>query len=491
MRALVPVMLILAASVLPAQIRVVAKPGKSPLVTFRVVFLTGAAADPAGKAGAAALTASMLSQGGTREMSYEKIVEAMFPMATSVSSQVDKEMTVFSAATHVDNLEPFYKLFRMMLLEPGWREDDFRRLRDDAVNFLRVSLRGNNDEELGKEVLYNELYVGHPYGHHNAGAVSELEKMTLDDVKAFYRARYAQANLIIGIAGRYPVEFVERIKKDFGRLPAKASGGQAWPSLKPVNGIQVTMIEKDTRSVAYSLGFPIDVKRGHADYAALLVAQSYFGQHRNSGGRLFDRMRQERGLNYGDYAYIEYFPNGMFQFEPDPNLGRRSQIFQIWIRPVEPPTAHFALRLALYELDRLVRDGLTTEEFERSRSFLSKYVNLLTKTKNAELGYAIDSLYYGTPDYGSYLKSSLAKLTVADVNRAVRKHLRTSGLRIVVVANGCEDLKKKLLAGESSPMNYNSPKPKEILEEDKTVERWKIDLRPEAICVIPVDRVFE
>ena len=52
-------------------------------------------------------------------------------------------------------------------------------------------------------------------------------------------------------------------------------------------------------------------------------------------------MRESRGLNYGDYAYIEYFPRGMNRFEPEPNLARHQQIFQIWIRPVEPPNAVF------------------------------------------------------------------------------------------------------------------------------------------------------
>ena len=95
----------------------------------------------------------------------------------------------------------------------------------------------------------------------------------------------------------------------------------------------------------------------------------------------------------------------MFQFEPDPNLARQQQIFQIWIRPVEPPTAHFALRLALLRT-RQVRQGRACrqEAFERTRMFLTKYVNLLTKTKRAELGYAIDSRYYGIPDYNSYIK---------------------------------------------------------------------------------------
>ena len=101
---------------------------------------------------------------------------------------------------------------------------------------------------------------------------------------------------------------------------------------------------------------------------------------------------------------------------------------------MEPPTAHFALRLALFELNKLVKDGLSQESFERSRMFLSKYVNLLTKTKSAELGYAIDSQFYGIGDYNRYIKTSLAKLTLADVNRAVRKHLRADNLDIVIVA---------------------------------------------------------
>lgn len=481
----------LAASTLCAQMRVVALPSKSPLVTFRIVFMTGAASDAAGKEGAASLTAALLAEGGTRELTYKQIVDAMFPMATSVSQQVDKEMTTFSATTHLDNLEAFYKLFRAMLLEPAWRPDDCERLRDDAINFLRVSLRGNNDEELGKEVLYNEIYAGHPYGHHNAGVVSALRKLTVADLQQFYRTHYTQAGLVIGIAGGYPEEFLARMKRDFEKLPKGRPASLKLPAPKPVQGIRVTMIEKDTRSVAYSLGFPIEVKRGDPDYPALLLAQSYLGQHRLSGGRLYERLRQVRGLNYGDYAYIEYFPRGMFQFEPDPNLARQQQIFQVWIRPVEPATAHFALRLTLFELSKFVNEGLSQEAFERTRMFLTKYVNLLTKTKRAELGYAIDSRYYGIPDYNSYIKSSLAKLTLADVNRAIRRHFQAGNLDLVIVAKNCEDLKKRLLSNQPSPMTYNSPKPKEVLDEDKLIETWKINLKPEAIKIVPVDKVFE
>jgi zinc protease len=473
-----------------AKSEVVALPGKSPIVSFRLVFRTGAASDPAGKPGTAWLTASLLSKGGTREFTYKQMVDAMFPLAASISAQVDKEMITISGETHVDNLDAYYKLLRAAILDPGWREEDLKRLRDDTVNYLRVSLRGNNDEELAKEVLYNEIYSGHPYGYHNAGTVSSIQKLTMDDLKKFYRENFTQANLIIGVAGGYPQGFVERVRKDFEKLPEGPATKLKLPTPKPLAETQVTMIEKQTRSVAYSIGFPIDVKRGHPDYPALLLAQSYLGQHR-SGGRLYERLRQARGLNYGDYAYIEYFPRGMFQFEPDPNLVRQQQIFQIWIRPVEPPTAHFALRLAMFELNRFVMEGLTQSNFEESRNYLSKSVNLLTKTKDAELGYAIDSLAYGIPDYNSYLKTALAKLTRDDVNQAIRRHIRSDRVSIAIVANGCEALKAKLLGETPSPMIYNSAKPEEILKEDKLVELLKLGYKPGNFKIIPVEKIFE
>jgi len=484
-------MVMIAALHAAERISVVALPSASPLVSIRVVFLTGSASDAAGKPGTAALTAAMLARGGSRTKSYKQILDELFPMAVSVQEQVDKEMVAFSATTHADNLEAFYKIFRGMLLDPGWRPEDFERLREDAVNFLRVSLRGNNDEELGKEALYNEIYAGHPYGHHSAGTVSSLKSMTIEDLKRFYFTYFTQKNLILGLAGGYPRNFPARIQADFSKLPNTRPPVPELGSARRHAAPRMLMIEKDTRAVAYSLGFPIDVTRAHPDYPALLVAQSYFGQHRMSGGRLYSRMRELRGLNYGDYAYIEYFPRGMFQFEPDPNLARSQQIFQIWIRPVEPATAHFALRLALYEFDKLVREGLDPASFERTRNFVMKYSKLLIKTQSAELGYAIDSRFYRIPEYTAYLENALRRLTREDVNRAIAKHLGGGNFTIVAVAKDCAALKAKLVGEEPSPIRYNSPKPPELLAEDKTVASWKIGLKPENVRIIDVRKVFE
>lgn len=483
--------LLLLASSAAAQIRTVALPGKSPLVTFRIVFTTGAAADPADKPGLAYLTAQMIADGSTRDLTYKQIEDALFPMAAGVSAQVDKEMSTFSGATHVDNLAEYYRLLRGMLLTPGWRDEDFRRVKDDAINAIKVGLRGNNDEELGKEVLYETIYQGTPYAHLNGGTVSSLEKISLDDVKAFYKSQYSQSQLILGIAGGYTPAFLASIKKDFQALPAEAGPKPKAAPSPPIERSRAVIVDKDTRSVAFSIGYPIDVTRGRPNYAALLLVSSYLGQHRMSSGALYDRMREKRGLNYGDYAYVEYFPRGMYLMEPQPNLARHQQIFQVWIRPVEPPTAKFALHLALFELDKLNKNGLTQQAFEDTREFLGKYVNVLTRTKRAELGYAIDSLFYGIPSYNDYLKTQMAKLTLADVNRAIKQYLRTDRLAIAAVTRDGEKLKAQLASEDASPMVYNSPKAKEITEEDKLVVKFPLGLKAGDIKVTPVNEVFQ
>ena len=199
-----------------AKLPTVTIPNRSPLISFRLVFNTGAASDPKGKEGLAALTAAMLAQGGSRAMTYEQIVEAMYPMASGFGWQIDKEMTTFSGTTHIDNLEKYYGLISQMLLDPGFRPEDFSRLKADAINFLKVTLRENNDEELGKEYLYNLIYDGHPYEHHNMGTLSSLEKLTVDDVRQFYKDNYTRANLVVGLAGGYPAGFPAKVETDAG-----------------------------------------------------------------------------------------------------------------------------------------------------------------------------------------------------------------------------------------------------------------------------------
>ncbi|MEE9295533.1 MAG: pitrilysin family protein [Phycisphaerae bacterium] len=476
----------------PVELKLVEMPGSAPLVDVSLLFSVGAAYDPPGKKGLAALTAAMVTDGGSVAHTIEEINDTLYPMAAGFGAQVDKEMTRLAGSVHRDNLEGWYRTAKEQLLTPGWREEDFKRIKTQTINAIRTNLVGNNDEELGKEVLYSFIYgPEHPYGSLTLGGTRQLEALTLEDVKDFYHRYYTTENLTVGLAGGYPKAFSRQLERDLAKLPRGSRDLLTLTEPPPIEGREAIIVEKETLAVAVSFGFPIDLRRGDSDWVALWLVRSWLGEHRSSNSHLYKRIRETRGMNYGDYAYIEYFPRGMYRFHPDANLGRRHQIFQVWIRPLRSNNdAHFATRVAMHELDKLVKSGMSRKDFEATRSYLNKFVSLLVKTQSRQLGYALDSKYYGIAVFADYVRAELGRLTLNDVNQAIRKHLQTRDVKFVFVTKDARDLQQRLVSNQSSPMTYNTPKP-ELADEDAVIQDWPLNLPAERVKVIPADTLFE
>ena len=461
-----------------------------PQLDVKLLFAVGSAHDPAGKEGLAALTSAMITAGGSKAMAIEQIQKALYPIAGSFSQHIDKELTSFTARIHRDEWQRFFAIALPQLLEPGFRSEDFNRLKEAQRNALTEDLRSNNEEELGKERLQENIFRGTPYGHVALGTVAGLQAITLDDVRRFAGQMYTRANLTIGISGDAPDDLIRAVQSALATLPAGPAAPRVRVSGSRPAANEVEILEKDTRATAISLGFPIDVARNHPDFPALSVARAALGEHRMSSGRLFQRIREVRGMNYGDYAYIEAFPGGMFGFFPASNLARQRQIFEIWIRPVVPVNAQMALRIAVYELGRLVRNGLSREEFEATRDYLMKNVYVMTARQDDQLGYALDSRWYGIDEFTSHMRDALSKLTVEDVNRAIARHLSADRLSIVIVTKDAAGLKQALASDAFSPIKYDGEKPTALLEEDRIVGALKLNVPAERIKVTPIDEVF-
>jgi zinc protease len=468
------------------------KTNDSPLIDVNFLFYTGAAADPAGKKGVAALTARMLTQGGSETRTYKEIQEGLYPLAGQFSSQLDKEMMSFTGRVHKDNADQWYQLISDQLLNPGWREDDFKRLKKELIDGIESGLKSSNDEELGKEVLYSKLYQGHSYQHFNSGDLSDLAAITIEDLKAFYSAQLTQAKLHLGITGAMPSNLKTQLITDLASLPVGDEKRLIIDKAPVLKGHHATIVEKSAQSTAVSFGFPIDTIRNDKDWAALWLVRSYFGEHRSSNSYLYKQIRQARGMNYGDYSYIEYFPRGMFKTKPDANLGRSSQIFQVWLRPLRSNNdAHFATRAAVYELDKLIADGMSEKNFQATRNYLTNYAPQLVASQDQQLGYALDSEFYQTDEFVKYVRKQFAQLSLADVNRVIKENLQTDDIQYVFISADGEDMKKRLLSEQLSPLTYNSEKPAELLATDKIIESYKLTLAVKNIEVIAVDSVFK
>jgi len=463
-----------------------------PQVRFKLLFDAGSSQDPAGKEGLAALTAAMVARAGSGERKYDEVTKALFPIAGAFGEQTDKEMTTFTGTIHKDNWNTFLDIALPQMLDPGFREDDFRRLKDAQKNALVLDLKDNNEEEFGKERLQANIFAGTPYGHPVLGTVKGIDSITLDDVKAFYAKAYTQGALHVGVSGDVSDAMLAQFRQRLARLPAGPGLGRiAAPQGHKPNGLEVEIVEKNTRATAISFGLPIAVNRTHPDFPALWLAKTWLGEHRASNSYLYQRIRELRGMNYGDYAYIEAFPRGMFGFFPSPNLGRQSQIFEVWIRPVAPQNAHFALRVALTELGKMIDNGLTQAQFEATRDYLMKNVFVMTATQDQQLGYALDAKWYRTPEFTQMMRDGLSKLTVADVNAALKKHLSAKNLSVVFITKDAAGLKEKLVSDAFSPITYDAAKPQAVLDEDKAIGSMKLGIRPEQVKITPAAKVFE
>jgi len=412
-------------------------------------------------------------------------------MAAGVGLRVEKEMSVFTGTIHIDNLDKYYAIFKEMLLDPGFREDDFIRLKTNQLNFLEKTLVGNMDEQFGKEILNLMMYTNHPYGHHDSGTVESVRRLTLDDIRAFYQEHFKQGNITIGLAGGYPDSFSTKVVDDFAALPEGFDPQLELPALRKPEGLEIVIAEKQTPATNISMGFPHTIGKSSDDFFALWIACSHFGEHRQSLSLLYQKIREERGQNYGDYAYADHFIQGRLKF-PATNYCRQQQYFSIWIRALANSNRHFVLRQALRELKKLVEEGISEERFQLVRKYLLNYTRLYAQTLGERLGWQMDSRYYGYKDFLAEVQDRLPKITREEVNNAIKTHLNSDNVYIAIITQDAESLKNDLISNTPSPISYANPNmPQKVLDEDLVIQSFPLDIHPDKIRIAKASDFFK
>src|SRR5262249_18683312 len=157
---------------------------QNAIVNIQLRFRSGAVDDPPGKAGLTNLTAKVMVEGGTQSLDARQLLNALFPLAAELDVRVDEEQTTFRARVHKDNLNKFLPIVADVLLHPRWDANEFKRLREAAVNDVEKRLRQGDDENLGKESLAELMYRNHVYGRLRIGHIPDLKSLSLEDCKA-------------------------------------------------------------------------------------------------------------------------------------------------------------------------------------------------------------------------------------------------------------------------------------------------------------------
>ncbi len=473
---------------------------KSEKVVIKLMFRNGSICDPEGKEGLTNLTANLVTNGGTKELTYKEIQEKLFPMAAGYNVNVDKEVTIFTFQVPKFFLNDFYPILKGLLISPAFDEKDFERVKSNIQVYVDQGIRASSDEEYSKKALEYYLFAGTRYQNMVQGKTASVQSITLDDVKNHYKNYFTKNVLMIGIAGNYTEEFMNKLKSDMNSLPDAPVAVSQKITPKSPDGIDVKIISKDEAfGSALFMGFPMDITRANDEFAALMVANSYLGEHRKSYGVLYNKLRETRSMNYGDYSYIEWYDEGGSNMLPPPGTPRSSNYFSMWIRPVQIAKqlkkqyselsdinighAHYALRLAIREVDKLVKDGMGKGDFEETREFLRSYIKLYTQTPASQLGYLMDSKFYNRSDYIAEMDKLLAKLTLDDVNNAIKKYWQVNNIIVTIVTDASEasELANSIKNNLDSPMSYSNlvkaGLPKEVLQEDDEVATYKLNIK--------------
>ena len=481
-------------------------------IVVKFMFRNGSISDPAGKEGLTSATASVIAQGGTGALTYSQIQDKIYPMAASYEASTDKEVSIFTFEVHRDWLKEFYPIMIGLITNPAFKEEDFQRVISNQQNYVDQVIRASSDEEYSKKSLEDLLFRGTNYQHMVAGKTASVKSISLMDIRNHYRNFFTKNNLMVGIAGNYPKDFLNKLKKDIEGLSRINPIIPEAPKVNMPDGYHVEIISKESAfGSAIFMGFPMDMTKAKDDYAALMVANSYLGEHRKSYGKLYQQLRETRSMNYGDYSYIDWYDNGGANMLPPSGVPRNSNYFSMWIRPVQIAKqlkqqyaelkdiqlgqAHFALRMAVRELSKMVNRGISSADFEATRTFLRSYMKLYIKSPSEQLGYLMDSKFYGRRDFIKEMDKLLSDLKAEDVNKAIKKYLQINNMFVTIVTDKSEagPLKESLLNNSDSPMSYSdalkSGLPKEVLAEDEEVSKFKLNIK--SVDIINSEETFK
>lgn len=505
------------------QIRTIVLDGQSELVKVKIMVKAGSAFDPAGKEGLAALTSRLVLEGSYGDpknpVTKEMLSDLVRPWGSNArpSVRLEKETATFSLEVPREAFAQFAdRVLKPMFSQPLFAGEELDRIRKETQTTIASTLRLENTELLGLYALDSYLHEKTSYAHLPAGTIKGLDGVSREDVFRFYRTYYRPENIIVAL-GTKTDEVGKLVRESLIGMGKTGSGKRlSAPKIdppRPVMGRELLIVSQPTTiATGIHAGFPISLSRGQKDYWALYVANVFLGTHRDGFGVLYDQIRQARGYNYGDYSYIEWFEGRPFYLFPPANVPRRHQYFSIWIRPVQHEYAHHIMKAFTWELERLVREGMTPEHCEAAKNKAKVLYLNLAETSDRLLGYKLDDEFYGMKSgyLEQYLKE-IDKLTPAEINAAIRKHLQWNNLKYVIVTNEewAERLKNDIASNtNASGKDFSSyqvdtvrvggelmwqfPKGKiELVQKDKVWESVWLDIPADRIRVVKSTELFE
>ncbi len=404
---------------LPNGMRVfVVSNSEQPVVSVRLVVMSaGAANDPAGRPGVAAMTADLLTQ-GTTTRTAQQIAEAIDFVGGSLTAGTDSDAAYVSLTVVKKDLATGMTLLADVVLNPVFQQEELERRRQQSLSNMEVNY--SDADYLGNVILDRVVFGEHPYALPSEGTPDSVQAFTREQMAAFHRAQYAPNTTLMAFAGDItPQAAFAAAEKYFGgwaqkQPPAIDAAAPASPS-----GRRIYLVDKpDAVQTQIRVG-RLGIARNNPDYIPLLVTNRIFGGGFNS--RLSTEVRQKKGLTYGAYSGFDSMKQaGSF-------VASTSTRTEATIE---------ATKLVTNLIAEMQSGATTKEELDFARDYLAGVFPIQSETPGQVAGRVLTVAQFDLPaDYNSAYPQRVLAVGPDDVKRMGARYFDASALDIVLVGN--------------------------------------------------------
>jgi predicted Zn-dependent peptidase len=301
----------------------------SPTIAFGVWVTRGSRDEAPSERGLSHLLEHMVFR-GTKSRDALRIALDLEAIGGQWDAFTGREVSSYNGKVLGEHFETLADVFADILLNPIFPEDSFLLER----KVVQEEIRGIKDspEDFAHELFMHTLFRGHPLGFPVAGFHSQVGRYSRRDLLAFHRKVYTASNAVLGFIGNLPLKRVARTVEAKYRF--KRRNGRAVKRAPLRKGSRRgTRVRPDWSQTHVCIGSKT-VPASHPERYALAVLSNILGGGVSS--RLFQNMREKRGLAYSVYSHSNLWRDtgalySFFSVDPK-NLGQALDIFHREIR---------------------------------------------------------------------------------------------------------------------------------------------------------------
>ncbi len=239
---------------------------------------------------------------GTAKRSAKDIAATMDSVGGIINAFTGKEYTCFYTRCLDEDWHLAIDLLADIYLNSQIAEADFNMEKNVIIE--EINMYEDTPDDLVNDLFTSTLWAGHPYGRPVIGTKETVQNIDAAAMQTFYQQSYVPANTVIAIVGHIePAKVIATLEQYFGQFAGKQAAIALSNSVPPASGGSV-FINKDIEQVHVCLGFN-GIDENDDDYYGAHLLTNILGGGMSS--RLFQEVREKRGLSYSAYAYLSNY----------------------------------------------------------------------------------------------------------------------------------------------------------------------------------------